>query len=166
MGWPPLKKSFMSLPSVVAKLIWPELWQSKALLLLSVSEEGSLSFFFFWCLCHVLIQVNCLLCIINFLLSPSLFLSPTFNSFFKGPLPRFHPPRCLLKVTAARVWETLFEAGTKKATPTRRFGVRNLTLSEKCGCKLKIMQSPFVFWRTEFNLSFCLKCWLLFVGRD
>lgn len=50
-----------------------------------------------------LIQVNCLLCIINFLLSPSLFLSPTFNHSFKGPLPRFHPPQFLLKVTAARI---------------------------------------------------------------
>lgn len=82
-------------------------------------EGSSLSF----SVSVVLIQVNCLLCIINFLLSPSLFLSPTFNHSFKGPLPRFRPPQCRLKVTAARVRGMLFEAGTKKATHSRRLGI-------------------------------------------
>lgn len=76
----------------------------------------------------VLIQVNCLLCIINFLLFPSLFLSHTFNHSFKGPLPRFRPPQCLLKVTAARVRGMLFEAGTKKATHSRRLGMEKSLL--------------------------------------
>lgn len=82
-------------------------------------EGSSLSF----SVSVVLIQVNCLLCIINFLLSPSLFLSPTFKHPFKGPLPRVRPPWCLLKVTAARVRGMLFEAGTKKATHSRRLGI-------------------------------------------
>lgn len=81
-------------------------------------EGSSLSF----SVSVVLIQVNCLLCIINFLLSPGLFLSPTFKHSFKGPLPRVRPPQCLLKVTAARVRGMLFEAGTKKATHSRRLG--------------------------------------------
>lgn len=92
-------------------------------------EGGSLSF----SVSVVLIQVNCLLCIINFLLSPSLFLSPTFNHSFKGPLPRVRPPQCLLKVTAARVRGMLFEAGTKKATHSRRLGIeKSLPVSKTC----------------------------------
>lgn len=102
----------INMTTVVAKMSSAR----KCLFFLPQSRAASVS------LSVVLIQVNCLLCIINFLLSPSLFLSPTFNHSFKGPLPRFRPPQCLLKVTAARVRGMLFEAATKKATHSRRLG--------------------------------------------
>lgn len=119
--WPPLK-DFLLHPSLQ---MLPNKYNqcggradiSSARIWLSFVKESSHTF------SVVLIQVNCLLCIINFLLFSSLFLSPTFNHSFKGPLPRFHPPRCLLKVTAVRVRGMLFEAGTKKATHSRRLGI-------------------------------------------
>lgn len=135
-------------------------------------EGSSLSF----SVSVALIQVNCLLCIINFLLSPGLFLSPTFNHSFKGPLPRFRPPQCLLKVTAALVRGMLFEAGTKKATHSRRLGIekslpfwqyqKHACLS---GCKLKISSVSTVVsdacWRNRiYMVSFCSKgCWLVWL---
>lgn len=117
-------------------------------------ERSSLSF----SVSVVLIQVNCLLCIINFLLSPSLFLSPTFNHSFKGPLPRFRPPQCLLKVTAARVRGMLFEAGTKKATHSRRLGIEK---KKKSLPLLTVSKTRLLIWLQIENKLHCSLCRLL-----